>query len=176
MASKRTRRVGSGVTLGNGDEKTSNCNGPGSSESENRGGVFKRLRNRLSRQLSTNTTPVGAVKLYSTEGGRNNIKISQIQRRPLYICVPLPPGSIPSEVMLITDNQTQAFPSASPSTEDAMENQSPEEIHGIKKTQEEDKRERETHSENAVGRSKEECQQHDVLVDVMYNNWVDPEC
>ena len=175
MTSRRTRRVASSATLENDDGKASNCKGPESSESQSRAGVLKRLRNSLSRQLSTGTSPVSAVKLYPVESSRNNIKISQIQRRPLHRCVPLPPGCIPSEVMLITDNQTQAFPSASSSTENVMGNQSPGEIHGIKKKREEEQGETVALSENAVGSSKEECKQRDVLPDVMYNNWVDPE-
>ena len=175
MMSRRTQRVVSSSTLENDDEKASNCNGPESSEPQSRAGVLKRLRNSLSRQLSTSTSPVSAVKLCPVESSRNNIKISQIQRRPSYRCVPLPPGYIPSEVLRITDNQTQASPSASSSTENAMGKQSPEEIYGIKKTREQDQRETETLSENTVGASKEECQQRDALPEVMYNNWVDPE-
>ena len=175
MMSRRTRRVVSSSTLENDDEKASNCKGPESSESHSRGGVLKRLHNSLSRQLSRDTSPVSAVKLYPVESSRNDIKISQIQRRPLYRCVSLPPGCIPSEVLLITDKQTQASPSASSSTEKAMGKQSPGEIHGIKKTREEDQRETETLSENTVGASKDECKQRDVLPEVMYNNWVHPE-
>ena len=78
-------------------------------------------------------------------------------------------------MLLITDNQTQALPSASSPTESAMGKQSPGEIHGIKKTREEDQCETETLSENTVGASKEECKQRDVLPEVMYNNCVDPE-
>ena len=163
------------ATLGNDDKKASNYKGPESSESQSRAGVLKRLRNNLSRQLSMDTSPVSAVKLYAMESSRNNIKITQIQRRPFYGCVSLPPGCIPSEVLLITDKQTQALPSASSSTENAMGKQSPGEIHGIKKTREENQRETETLSKNAVGTSKEECKQRDVLPEVMYNNWVDPE-
>ena len=175
MTSRRTRRVVSSSTLENDDEKASNCKGPESSESHSRGGVLKRLHNSLSRQLSTDTSPVSAVKLYPVGSSRNNIKISQIQRRPSYRCVPLPPGYIPSEVLLITDNQTQALPSASSSTENTMVKQSPEEIHGIEKTREQDQRETKTLSENTVGASKEEGKQRDALPEVMYNNWVDPE-
>ena len=175
MMSRRTRRVASSATLENDDEKASNCKGPESSESQSTAGVLKRLRNSLSRQLSTDTSPVSAVKFYPVESSKNNIKISQIQRRPLYRCVSLPPGCLPSEVLLITDNQTQALPSAFSSTENAMGKQSPGEIHGIKKTREENQRKTETLSENTVGASKEECKQRDVLPEVMYNNWVDPE-
>ena len=175
MMSRRTRRVVSSSSLENDDEKASNCKGPERSEPQSRAGVLKRFRNSLSRQLSTSTSPVSAVKLCPVESSRNNIKISQIQRRPSYRCVPLPPGYIPSEVLLITDNQTLALPSASSSTENAMGNQSPGKIHGIKKTREEDQRKSETLSENTVGASKDECKQRDVLPEVMYNNWVDPE-
>ena len=175
--SRRTRRVASSATLENDDKKASNRKGPESSESQSRSGVFKRLGNSLSRQLSTDTSPVSAVILYTMESSRNNIMISQIQRGPLYRCVSLPPGYIPSEVLLITNKQTQALPSASPSTEteNAMGNQCPGEIHRIQKTREEDQRESETLNKNTVGASKEECKQSDVLPEVMYNNWVDPE-
>ena len=175
MTSRRTRRVVSSSTLENDDEKASNCKGPEGSESQSRAGVFKRLRYNLSRQLSTDTSPVSAVKLCPVESSRNNIKITQIQRRPLYRCVSLPPGFIPSEVLLITDKQTQTLTPASLFTENAMGNQSPGIIHGIKKTGEEDQHVTEIFSENGMGASKEECKQRDVLPDVMYNNWVDPE-
>ena len=175
MTSRRTRRVASSSTLENDDEKASNCNGSERSEPQSRAGVFKRLRYNLSRQLSTDTSPVSAVKLCPVESSRNNIKITQIQRRPLYRCVSLPPGFIPSEVLLITDKQTQTLPPASPFTENVMGNQSPGKMHGIKKTRVENQRDTETLSENGVGASKEECKQRDVLPEVMYNNWVDPE-
>ena len=135
-------------------------------------GVFKRLRKRfssISRGSPTGTTSVRAANLAPVEERRNGIIIVPKKRMLRYQYVPLPPGSIPSEVMLIAANQNQpVVPVASQDVAEYEEQQRPAEIKGTVRVKEENQRQTETLSENTPRR------RYNGLPDILYNNWVDP--
>ena len=148
-------------------------------EFESKDGVFKRLRRKLSSfsgHFSKGTSLVSAINLDPVEVRKNGIIIVQLQRKPLYRCVPLPPGYIPSEAMQIVENQNMASSAASPVTEYQVA-QRPR----IKKQESRTKNREKYQRETAVprrtsdGACMDESGQHDVLLDVLYNNWVYPE-
>lgn len=76
-------------------------------------GIFSRLRRRLSSlsppELPTRwTSPVNATHIGTAEAARDNLIITQNNRMPNYHCVPLPPGCIPTEVMLIAEGPSRS--------------------------------------------------------------------
>jgi len=114
-----------------------------SSKSQGESGVFKRLRQRftsVSKQFSTNTSTVSVFDSSSIRV--NDTIIIQTKQAPCYQCVPLPPGCIPSEMILIVDNQHQPFVSVTSLTDCDMGN-SPAEIDGTK-MEEENQNQRDT--------------------------------
>ena len=146
-----------------------------SGEFESKDGVFKRLRRKLSSfsgHFSKGTSLVSTINLDPVEVRKNGIIIVQLQRKPLYRCVPLPPGYIPSEAIQIAENQNMA----SPVTEYQVA-QRPR----IKKQESRTKNREKYQRETAVprrtsdGACMDDSGQHDVLLDVLYNNWVYPE-
>ena len=150
-----------------------------SGEFESKGGVFKRLRRTLSSfsgHFSKGTSLVSTINLDPVEVRKNGIIIVQLQRKPLYRCVPLPPGYIPSEAMQIAENQNMASSAASQVTEYQV-TQRPR----IKKQESRTKNREKYQRETAVprrtsdGAGMDESGRHDVLLDVLYNNWVYPE-
>ena len=83
-------------------------------EQKSQAGIFSRLRRRLSlpslpdRELPTRwTSPVSAAHIDTAEVARDNLIITQDKRMPHYQCVPLPPGSIPTEFMEIAEEGNQ---------------------------------------------------------------------
>lgn len=143
------------------------------SDLQSKDGVFKRLRKRLSsfsRHLSQVTSPTNVVHLDPFEVRRNGVIITQIQRRPFYRCVPLPPGCFPPEVMHIAKNQNLTSSSSVVLTEFETGKKSAE-IHGTKKIREQNKRGR----VGGNGASNAWSGERDGLPNVLYNNWVDPE-
>ena len=137
-----------------------------STESQGESGVFKRLRQRftsVSKQFSTNTSTVSVFDSSSIRV--NDTIIIQTKQAPCYQCVPLPPGCIPSETILIVDNQHQPFVSVSSLTYCDM-GKSPAEIDGTK-MEEENQNQRETFKKSTVVTRNGK---HNIL----YNNWVNP--
>ena len=86
--------------------------GAESGQSRSRGGVFNRLRRTLSisRRSPQSLSAVVPFKNGSEEEVEENGHISVVQktRGPHYRCVPLPPGFIPSEVLMSLDHQDQS--------------------------------------------------------------------
>ena len=81
---------------------------------KSRAGIFSELRRRLAlsslpdREFPTRwTSPVSAAHFDTAEVARDNLIITQDKRMPYYQCVPLPPGSIPTEVMEIAEEGNQ---------------------------------------------------------------------
>ena len=137
-----------------------------SSKSQGESGVFKRLRQRftsVSKQFSTNTSTVSVFDSSSIRV--NDTIIIQTKQAPCYQCVPLPPGCIPSETILIVDNQHQPFVSVTSLTDCDM-GKSPAEIDGTK-MEEENQNQRETFKKSTVVTRNGK---HNIL----YNNWVNP--
>ena len=144
------------------------------SDFRSKDGVFKRLRkgfSSFSRHLSQSATPVNVVHLDPFEVRRNGVIITQIQRRPFYRCVPLPPGCFPPEVMHIAKNQNLA-PSSSVVLSELETGKKPADIHGTKKIREQNQCGRMAGNDAINAWSGE---RRDVLPDVLYNSWVDPE-
>ena len=86
--------------------------GAESGQSRSRDGVFNRLRRTLSisRRSPPSLSAVVPFKNGSEEEVEENGHISVVQktRGPHYRCVPLPPGFIPSEVLMSLDHQDQS--------------------------------------------------------------------
>ena len=150
-----------------------------SSESQSKDGVFKRLHRRMSSfsgRFSKGTSPVSTINLDPVEVRRNGIIIVQLQRKPFYRCFPLPPGYIPTEVMQIAENQNMAYSTVSTATDyqvakrPRIKNQE-----SRTKNREKYQRERKVPIGTSGGTCMDESEKHDVLVDVLNNNWVYPE-
>lgn len=150
-----------------------------SGEFESKGGVFKQLRRKLSSftgHFSKGTSLESTINLDPVEVRKNGIIIVQLQRKPFYRCVPLPPGYLPSEAMQIVENQNMASSAASPVTEYQIAQRSRiKKQESRTKNREKYRRETEVPSGASDCACKDESGQHDVLLDVLYNNWVYPE-
>ena len=139
-----------------------------SRQSRGQDGVFKSLRRRLttiSRQSSKSTSAVVPFNSGSEEEKeKNHISVVQKARAPHYRCVPLPPGFIPSKVLMILDHQdqsvysTEAGNAAAAIRSEKVGNQSPAE----------------TTEDNVNGNTGISSGLHKVKKGVLYNNWVDP--
>ena len=97
--------------VNNEDSPTLVGGGGESGQSRSRDGVFNRLRRTLS--ISRRSPPsLSAVVPFNSgseeEVGENgHISVVQKTRGPHYRCVPLPPGFIPSELLMSLDHQDQ---------------------------------------------------------------------
>ena len=141
-----------------------------SSMSQGRDGIFNRLRRRFSdsRHSSTSTSSVSAFN--SEEVKRSDIiVIVQKTRASLYRCVPLPPGFIPSEEIMMVVHQDHTVYSAEVGRGAA-------EIVGTRNMQGENESQTVTLRENAVSPFNIPSRSLNALPDVLYNNWVDPFC
>ena len=98
--------------INNEDSPTLAGGGGESSQSRSRDGVFNRLRRTLSisRRSPQSLSAVVPFKNGSEEEVEENghILVVQKTRGPHYRCVPLPPGFIPSEVLMSLDHQDQS--------------------------------------------------------------------
>ena len=86
--------------------------GAESRQSRSRDGVFNRLRRTLSISRRS-SQPLSAVVPFNSgseeELGENgHISVVQKTRAPHYRCVPLPPGFIPSDLLMSLDHQDQS--------------------------------------------------------------------
>lgn len=71
---------------------------------KSQGGILNRLRKRLSSRSSPESElPVSAAHAESVEVTRDNLIIRRDKRLPQYVCVPFPPGHIPTDVMLTVE-------------------------------------------------------------------------
>ena len=141
-----------------------------SDESQSRDGIFKRLRRRffsISRQLPTSSSTESAFHSVPVKVERNSIIIIQKKRAPIYQSVPLPPGCIPSDVMMIAENQHQASSSG-------HFGQTAAEMYGSKQMQFENQRGIETSSGAAVSAPNVQSEGCNVLPTVLHDNWVNP--
>ena len=164
-------------SLGNDDHDASNEEDPvlaesvtENSEFQSRGGIFNRLRRRFfsfSRQLPTSSSTESAFHSVPMKVERNSIIIVQKKRAPICQSVPLPPGCIPSEVMMLAENQHQASSSSQLA-------QMAAEIDGCKQMQSENQHGTETSGEKVVIAPNFQSGQCKVLPTVLHNNWVNP--
>ena len=143
-----------------------------SSQSRSRDGVLNRLRRTLSisRRSPQSLSAVVPFKNGSEEEVEENGHISVVQktRGPHYRCVPLPPGFIPSEVLMTLDRQDQSGQTAE--TRNAVATIKFEQVGKQSPT---------TAAEDGVNSSTNiSSGQHKVKRGiprrVLYNNWVDP--
>ena len=140
------------------------------SESQSRGGIFSRLRGRffsISRQLPRSSSIESAFHSVPMNVGRNSIIIVQKKRAPFCQSIPLPPGCIPSDVMIIAENQHQA-------SFCSQLGQMAAEIDGTKQKREENQHGSEASGENVVIAPNVQSEQYNVLPTVLHNNWVNP--
>ena len=139
-----------------------------SRQSPGQDGVFKSLRRRLTTISRQSSKSVSAVVPFNSgsedEKEKNHISVVQKARAPHYRCVPLPPGFIPSEVLMILDHQDQSVYSteagnvAAAIRSEKVGNQSPAE----------------TTEDNVNSNTSISSGLHKVKKGVLYNNWVDP--
>ena len=129
-------------------------------------GIFSGLRKRLAlpslpdREFPTRwTSPVSAAHIDTAEVARDNLIITQEKRMPHYQCVPLPPGSIPAEVMEIAEERNQ--PGLDPRSEN---------IDGANLTRNSKENIQQDAANGPHDQSNERCMPSKVL----RNNWVLP--
>ena len=146
--------------------------GAESGQSRSRGGVFNRLRRTLSisRRSPQSLSAVVPFKNGSEEEVEENGHISVVQktRGPHYRCVPLPPGFIPSELLMSLDHQDQSGQTAE--TRNAVATIKFEQVGNQSPT---------TAAKDGVNSATNiSSGQHKVNRGiprpVLYNNWVDP--
>ena len=146
--------------------------GAESRQSRSRDGVFNRLRRTLSisRRSPQSLSAVVPFNSGSEEevGENGHISVVQKTRAPHYRCVPLPPGFIPSELLMSLDHQDQSVHTAE--TRNAVATIKLEKAGNKSPT---------TAAEDDVKSARNiSSGQHNVKKGiprrVLYNNWVDP--
>ena len=158
--------------VNNEDSPTLAGGGGESSQSRSRDGVLNRLRRTLSisRRSPQSLSAVVPFKNGSEEEVEENGHISVVQktRGSHYRCVPLPPGFIPSEVLMTLDRQDQSGQTAE--TRNAVATIQFEQVGNQSPT---------TAAKDGVNSATNiSSGQHKVKRGiprrVLYNNWVDP--
>ena len=158
--------------VNNEDSPTLAGGGGENRQSRSRDGVFNRLRRTLSisRRSPQSLSAVVPFKNGSEEEVEENSHISVVQktRGPHYRCVPLPPGFIPSELLMSLDHQDQSGQTAE--TRNAVATIKFEQVGNQSPT---------TAAKDGVNSATNiSSGQHKVKRGiprrVLYNNWVDP--